>query len=84
MPDTDPINHDHEAEEYVDPANTEFVCPNCGKVGRDEVMFLCNTCQQADMVYKDGIYICPACLAPGENFECLNCESKEVKMKVKH
>ena len=73
----------HESHEHEIPSNAIFTCPNCGKVERDNVMFLCNTCEQADMIYKEGMYMCPACLAPGENFECLNCESKEVKMTLK-
>uniref|UniRef100_A0A7C4XI22 DUF1610 domain-containing protein n=1 Tax=candidate division WWE3 bacterium TaxID=2053526 RepID=A0A7C4XI22_UNCKA len=58
----------------------EFVCPKCGSISRDDVVFLCNTCTRDEVVYKDGMYICPSCLNPGENFECMICESKEVKM----
>lgn len=59
----------------------KFVCPNCGEIERDDVAFLCNTCDKTKMILKDGIYMCPSCLKPGENFECMKCESSEVKMK---
>lgn len=61
----------------------EFVCPKCGKISRDDVVFLCNTCSREEVVFQDGIYMCPACLNPGNNFECMICESKEVKMLKK-
>ncbi|OGC47439.1 hypothetical protein A2886_03380 [candidate division WWE3 bacterium RIFCSPHIGHO2_01_FULL_42_13] len=77
------LTHDHEENTYDVPTNAQFICPNDGKIDRDDVIFLCNKCEQADMIYKDGIYMCPACLNPGENFECLICESKEVKMQMK-
>lgn len=57
-----------------------FECPNCGKISRDDVIFLCNNCKQEDLLYKDGIYMCPACMVPGKNFECMRCESKDVTM----
>ena len=63
--------------------NVAFSCPSCGGVHRDDVLFLCNKCDQEELVFKDGIYMCPSCLEPGENFECLICESKEVTMDVK-
>jgi len=62
--------------------SVSFTCPKCGKISRDDVLFLCNTCQQEDLILMDGIYMCPSCLKPGENFECAICESKEVTMKV--
>lgn len=58
----------------------KFVCPNCGNIARDDVIFLCNHCKQEDLIYKEGVYMCPACLAPGENFQCMLCDSKEVKL----
>ena len=61
----------------------EFICPNDVMLERDDVVFLCNTCEQADMKYINDMYICPACLSPGKNFECMFCESKDVEMKVK-
>ena len=63
--------------------NIKFKCPECGVVSRDDVIFLCNTCDQADMIYKDGVYMCPSCLKKGENFECMKCGSKEVVMEIK-
>ncbi|MBW6441720.1 hypothetical protein K0B04_02310 [Patescibacteria group bacterium] len=62
--------------------NIKFICPNCKVIPRDDVIFLCNRCDQTDMIFKDGIYMCPACLEKGENFECIKCGSKEVVMKA--
>lgn len=62
---------------------TKFVCPNCGEISQDDVAFLCNHCKQEEVIEQDGLYLCPACLMPGENFECMICESKEVKMVKK-
>ena len=64
-----------------DSETLEFVCPNCGKISQNDVIFLCNTCENSDLIFKDGIYICPQCLYPGDNFECMKCESKSVRMK---
>ncbi|OGC46205.1 hypothetical protein A2V49_04415 [candidate division WWE3 bacterium RBG_19FT_COMBO_34_6] len=64
-------------------SNITFICPNCKKISRDDVIFLCNTCKQEELIYKDGVYMCPACLIPGENFECTRCGSKEVRMEMK-
>ena len=61
-------------------APLKFQCPKCGKIPQDQVMFLCNTCKQEDLVEKEGVFICPSCLTPGENFECCQCGSKEVKL----
>lgn len=63
--------------------DVKFVCPACGIVAQDDVIFLCNTCKQEDLLFKDGLYMCPSCLLPGENFECMLCGSKEVKMVKK-
>jgi len=79
--------HDHDEPkrdgDYADSEDVEFVCPNCGTISQDDVVFLCNNCKQSELVFKDGLYICPACLKPGHNFECMLCESKEVRMKHK-
>jgi len=40
----------------------KFQCPNCGKIPQDQVMFLCNTCKQEDLVEREGVFICPSCL----------------------
>ncbi len=70
-------------EEIKDSPTLVFKCPNCGTISQDDVIFLCNTCKQEEVIYKDGIYICPSCLAPGENFQCMLCDSKKVKMAHK-
>lgn len=57
-----------------------FKCPNCGKIKQDEVVFLCNTCDSKDMLFKDGVYVCPQCLNKGHNFMCMNCDSKDVEL----
>lgn len=76
MDNQDVQNTDISASETV-----KFVCPNCGEIPQDDVVFLCNTCEQSDLIFKDGFYMCPSCLVPGENFECMICESKDVKME---
>lgn len=58
----------------------KFICPNDGEISQDDVIFLCNVCNQDDVILKDGVYMCPSCLNPGENFQCMLCDSKEVKM----
>lgn len=60
--------------------HTTFNCPKCGVISQDDVVFLCNMCSQADLILKDGIYMCPDCLKPGENFECMRCGSTKVTM----
>ena len=69
-------------EEKFEDTDAVFTCPNDGEISRDDVIFLCNNCEQADVVYKDGIYLCPSCLNPGENFQCMKCDSKQVKMTL--
>lgn len=58
----------------------KFICPNDGEISQDDVIFLCNVCKQDEVILKDGLYMCPSCLNPGENFQCMICDSKEVKM----
>lgn len=70
----------NEEQDLNQEAKVKFVCPNCGEIERDDVLFLCNTCGREELMLKDGIYMCPSCLMPGENFECDLCGSKEVKM----
>ena len=65
-------------------SSIKFTCPNCGPISRDDVVFLCNTCSRSELVEKEGILMCPGCLVPGENFECMSCESKDVKMQAKN
>jgi predicted RNA-binding Zn-ribbon protein involved in translation (DUF1610 family) len=74
MENKDPVSEDN--------SGTKFECPNCGVISRDDVVFLCNTCERGELIFKDGIYMCPACLSPGENFQCMICDSREVKMIV--
>ena len=61
--------------------NLKFKCPTCGKINQDEVLFLCNVCNQEDLILTNGVYICPSCLQPGENFECIKCGSKDVHLE---
>ncbi|MCL5003833.1 MAG: hypothetical protein M1352_01025 [Patescibacteria group bacterium] len=56
-----------------------FNCPNCGNISADSVAFLCNNCQESELIERDGLFICPNCLKEGENFECMICQSKEVQ-----
>lgn len=64
------------------PAGAIFTCPNCGVISQDDVIFLCNNCRQDDLIFKNDMYMCPACLMPGKNFECMLCGSKEVTMTM--
>ena len=61
----------------------KFECPKCGKISKDDVLFLCNTCKQEELIERDGLYICPSCLKGKENFECALCGSREVKLLSK-
>jgi Zn finger protein HypA/HybF involved in hydrogenase expression len=76
----DILNEETKVEEVKE---LDFLCPNCGEIHQDDVVFLCNTCEAKDMIKKDGNYICPKCLTNGENFMCMSCDSKEVKLKSK-
>lgn len=64
-----------------EPDKLKFKCPNCGELSQDDVFFLCNVCEQDDLILKNGVYICPSCLQPGENFECIKCGSKKVHLE---
>lgn len=57
----------------------KFYCPKDGRIPGDDVAFLCNNCREEDLIEKDGLFICPQCFTEGQNFECMLCESKEVK-----
>ena len=70
-------------ENLLETPKIKFICPKCGEILQDQVIFLCNHCKAADLIEKEGVFICPACLVPGENFECMECGSKEVKMSPK-
>ena len=71
-------------EAFEESKKIKFNCSNCGLLSRDDVIFLCNKCNQVDMIYKEGFYMCPSCLEKGENFECIKCGSKEVVMDIKN
>jgi Zn finger protein HypA/HybF involved in hydrogenase expression len=73
----------NDLKELEEKGKLKFICPKCGKIDQDQVVFLCNHCQEDDVIEKDGIYICPKCLLPGENFECMSCGSKDVKLSPK-
>jgi predicted RNA-binding Zn-ribbon protein involved in translation (DUF1610 family) len=74
------VEDDVDEEEVLEDSSAKFKCPNCGELPQDDVMFLCNTCDSSELIHKDGIYMCPSCLVPGENFECVLCGSKLVTM----
>lgn len=77
------VDKDDGEEGIHQETGAKFVCPNCNEISRDDVAFLCNTCGQEELILRDGLYICPSCLTPGENFECMLCGSKEVIMELK-
>lgn len=58
-----------------------FFCPNCGEIPRDEVLFMCNNCDASEIMYKDGVFVCPQCFYPGDNFECTRCGNRKVVAK---
>lgn len=62
-----------------------FVCPIHGRIPRDEVVFLCNTCDPkkivGEILVEKGMYICPQCLKPGDNLQCFFCGSTKVEMR---
>lgn len=61
----------------------KFFCPRDGAVSRDDVAFLCNVCGEKEIKEKEGVFLCPQCFQEGENFQCLICDSKGVKVVVK-
>lgn len=75
--------HDTQEQESHNTKSLIFICPNCGEIPQDDVVFLCNTCKQNEIILQDGVYMCPQCMIPGPNFECMRCESKEVALKTK-
>lgn len=59
-----------------------FVCPKDGVLNRDDVAFLCNRCDREELLFKDGMYMCPKCLDYKKgNFMCQKCGGKEVKIE---
>lgn len=77
LDDSENINQEEVGKSLV------FKCPNDGKIHVDDVLFLCNTCSQRDLVLVDGVYMCPTCLKPGKNFECSICGSTDIEFEVK-
>ena len=47
--------------------DVKFKCPNCGTIVQDDVVFLCNQCDKEELIFQNGMYMCPQCLSPGEN-----------------
>jgi hypothetical protein len=74
------MSNDNEQTTIKNSSHIKFKCPNCGVIPQDDVVFLCNTCEQEDMIFNGEMYVCPQCLMPGENFQCMICDSKEVEM----
>ncbi|MBD3366040.1 hypothetical protein GF360_01715 [candidate division WWE3 bacterium] len=75
------IHEDYEDEEEVLGSKTAvFTCPDCGVLTQDDVIFACNVCEHDQLIYKEGVYMCPQCLNPGENFICDLCGNKNVTL----
>jgi len=69
-----------EEEEVLGSQSAVFTCPDCEVITQDDVIFTCNVCESDKLIYKEGVYMCPQCLAPGENFQCMKCGNKNVKL----
>jgi predicted RNA-binding Zn-ribbon protein involved in translation (DUF1610 family) len=78
----DDVKDTLEDEEVFPAPHAKFKCPNCGEIPQEDVIFLCNRCEREDVIYTDGLYLCPSCLEPGDNFECMKCGSKKVEMSL--
>lgn len=78
----DSEEQDVEEMEGVVEGTMVFTCPNDGVIDQEDVVFLCNKCGRDELIVKNGVYMCPACLKPGENFQCMLCDSKAVKMTI--
>lgn len=70
----------NEEEEVLGSSTAVFTCPDCGVITQDDVIFMCNVCESDKLIYKEGVYMCPQCLAPGENFQCMRCGNKTVSL----
>lgn len=84
LKDEEDAEDDEEKDDSVAYGNFVFTCPKCGEISQDDVVFLCNTCERSELMFKDGLYICPSCLVPGKNFQCMLCDSKDVVMTKKN
>ena len=69
-----------EEEEVLGSQSAVLTCPDCGVITQDDVIFTCNVCESDKLIYKEGVYMCPQCLTPGENFQCMKCGNKNVKL----
>lgn len=56
-----------------------FFCKTDGFIHQYEVSFLCNKCKRSEMIYRDGVYMCPSCLTKPDAFECRICKRQEVE-----
>jgi DNA-directed RNA polymerase subunit RPC12/RpoP len=58
----------------------QFFCPNHGLLKKEDVVVWCNHCSREELIYKDGMYLCPSCFEPNQgNFSCMIC-NKKVRM----
>lgn len=57
-----------------------FFCQRDGLLHQEMVSLICNKCQKSELVYRDGMYLCPKCLTNQESFQCRRCDSKEVTL----
>lgn len=70
----------NEEEEVLGSSTAVFTCPDCGVITQDDVIFMCNVCESDKLIYKEGVYMCPQCPTPGENFQCMRCGNKTVSL----
>ncbi len=68
-------------DEHHDHAH-EFRCPNDGLLDRDDVIFLCNTCEGTEVKQIEGMYMCTTCFTSVHPFQCRICDSKEVALSA--
>ena len=80
----DKIEKKDKTEKVLGSSTAMFMCPNCGTIEQNDVIFVCNVCSHDEIMLKEGIYICPQCLTPGENFVCSKCENKNVTITFKN
>ncbi len=61
---------------------SHFLCPTDGLIHQECVDFLCNKCGTKDIVYQNGMYLCPECLTKPDGFRCRLCGSREIVVKT--